>query len=153
MKLSALLSALGVAILFAWGFAVVVPRAPGGYVALLTIGTFGAGLFYGTPTARVLAYPWRNLHTWRPVAAWARTQSLARFLSRIGWTGLLGRSISSPGDLPTLRRQAVSALLSHAVSLVFHLVASGALLVASHWGWTLGCLGLGALVHGWPCLL
>lgn len=60
MTISSVFAALVTVLVLACGFVVVVPRSPGGYVGLVTAGTFGAGLFYGHPTQRLLAHQWRR---------------------------------------------------------------------------------------------
>lgn len=153
MKTSSVLAALVTVLALACGFVVVVPRSPGGYVGLVTAGTFGAGVFYGRPTQWLLAHQWRRtaLRSW--MIRWARPRSLARILDRVGWNRQVRRPIRSFTDLDPFRCDTAGSLVSHTVSLAIHLLAAVALTVSAHPWWALACLGLGLVVHGWPCLL
>lgn len=153
MKASSVVGAVVTAAVLAWGFVAIVPRSPGGYVALLTAGTFGAGVFYGRPAQRLLAHPWRCATRWATITRLARTRSRARILDQVGWNRQVRRPIRSFADLGPFRRDATGSLVSHAVSLAIHLLASIALALFAHPWWALGCSGLGLVLHGWPCLL
>ena len=153
MKISSVFAASVTVFALACGFVVVVPRSPGGYVGLVTAGTFGAGVFYGRPAQRLLAHQWRRTALRSLMIRWTRPRSLARVLDRVGWNRQVRRPIRSFADLDPFRADAAGSLVSHAVSLAIHLLAAAALTVSAHPWWALGCLGLGLVVHGWPCLL
>lgn len=153
MRPTGILGAVATAVVLAWGFAVMVPRTPGGYVALLAAGTFGMGAFYGRPTAAVLAHPWRRHHRLRRFAEASGTLRLSRLLTRLGWNGLIRRPVRGRADLPQLREDAVGALLSHTLSMVFHLVAALGLVLRGNPVWATAAVGLGLLLHAWPALL
>lgn len=153
MKTSSLLAALVTVLVLACGFVAVVPRSPGGYVGLVTAGTFGAGVFYGHPTHRLLAHQWPRTALRSSMFRWARPRLLARMLDRVGWNRQVRRPIRSFADLDPFRFDAAGSLVSHAASLAIHLLAAAALAVFAHPWWALGCLLLGLVVHGWPCLL
>ncbi len=153
MTISSVFAALVTVLVLACGFVVVVPRSPDGYVGLVTAGTFGAGVFYGRPTQRLLAHQWRRTALGSSMIRWTRPRSLARVLDRAGWNRQVRRPIRSFADLDPFRSDAAGPLVSHAVSLAIHLLATAALTVSAHPWWAMGCLGLGLVVHGWPCLL
>lgn len=117
MTISSVFAALVTVLVLACGFVVVVPRSPGGYVGLVTAGTFGAGLFYGHPTQRLLAHQWRRTALRSSMIRWARPRSLARMLERVGWNRHVRRPIGSFADLDPFRSDAAGSLVSHAVSL------------------------------------
>lgn len=153
MKASGVLGALLTVAVLAYGLAVIVPRSPGGYVGLVTAGTFGAGVFHGQPTQHLLDHPWRRTPLRSTIARWARPRSLARMLDRVGWNKQVRRPIRSFTDLDSFRSDATGALVSHAISLAIHLLAAAALAFSAHPWWSLGCAGLGLVLHGWPCIL
>ncbi|CAM3743628.1 hypothetical protein E4A47_11260 [Micrococcus flavus] len=153
MRPSALLGALAVAAVLAWGFAAITPASPGVYVAVLTAGTFGFGPVYGAPTDRLVDRPWRRLHRVGALARRLGTRWLAHELTVAGWNRRVRRPIRSRADVRAFRRDAVGALVSHTVSTAFHGAAAVALAVAGHPGWALVAVALGLLVHAWPALL
>lgn len=132
MKTSSVLAAVVTVLVLACGFVVVVPRSPGGYVGLVTAGTFGAGVFYGCPTQRLLTHQWRRTALLSSMICWARPRSLARMLDRVGWNRQVRRPIRSFADLDPFRSDAAGSLVSHAVSLVIHLLVVVALAVSTH---------------------
>lgn len=141
------------AALLTWGFVVMVPRTPGGYVLLLTVGTFGLGILCGHPSSSLTAHPWRRHRRLRRVAAVFQTRRLAQQLTRLRWNAAVRRPIRRRADLQPFRRDAVGALLSHTVSMGFHVVAAMGLAGVGHPWWSVATIALGAVVHGWPALL
>ena len=49
-------------------FVLMAPTAPGLFVGVLTVGTFGFGPFYGEPSRQLVDRPWRRDTRWRDLA-------------------------------------------------------------------------------------
>ena len=60
------------------------PTAPGLFVGVLTVGTFGFGPFYGEPSRQLVDRPWRRDTRWRDLARRVRTDWLSRQLGAVG---------------------------------------------------------------------
>lgn len=153
MRLSGLIGAVATAAALAWSFWSMATDAPALYVLVLTIGTFGAGIFYGKPTQALVDHPWRNRRRLRGLAQACGTRQLARLLTRIGWNRAVRRPIRGRSDLGPFREDAAGALLSHGISLVFHLVASAGLAAVGQAFWGVAALVLGFVLHAWSALL
>ncbi|MCS6711993.1 hypothetical protein JSY14_08160 [Brachybacterium sp. EF45031] len=134
-------------------FMLMAPTAPGLFVGVLTVGTFGFGPFYGEPSRQLVDRPWRRDRRTRALARRVRVDWLSRQLGAAGWNAAIRRRITGRDDLRRIRTVAVGALVSHAASAGLHVAAGAALAVVGHPVWGVIALALGALVHAWPALL
>lgn len=153
MTLRALLGLALAAVVLAWGFTAMATTAPGLFVGVLTVGTFGFGPFYGEPAPALVGRPWRRDRWARALARRVRVDWLSRQIGAAGWNAAIRRRITGHDDLRRIRTVAVGALVSHAASAGLHVTAGAALAVVGHPVWGVIALALGALVHAWPALL
>lgn len=126
--------------------------APALFTGVVTVGTFGAGIFYAVPTDRWVARPWRH-SIWRPVARRTHVATLTRVLSSTGWNRQVRHPIDGRGALQHHRATSAGALISHACSAAIHSVAAVALASLGEPVWAGACLALGLRLHVWPALL
>jgi len=119
-------------------FVLMAPTAPGLFVGVLTVGTFGFGPFYGEPSRQLVDRPWRRDTRWRDLARRVRTDWLSRQLGAVGWNAAISRRITGRADLRRIRTAAVGSLVSHAASAGLHAVAGVALAAVGHpvWAWS-----------------
>ena len=74
-------------------FVLMAPKAPGLFVGVLTVGTFGFGPFYGEPSRQLVDRPWRRDTRWRDLARRVRTDWLSRQLGAVGWNAAISLSL------------------------------------------------------------
>lgn len=134
-------------------FVLMAPTAPGLFVGVFTVGTFGFGPFYGEPSRQLVDRPWRRDTRWRDLARRVRTDWLSRQLGAAGWNAAISRRITGRADLRRIRTAAVGSLVSHAASTGLHAVAGVALAAVGHPIWGVVAVALGLVVHAWPALL
>lgn len=134
-------------------FVLMAPTAPGLFVGVLTVGTFGFGPFYGEPSRQLVDRAWRRDTRWRDLARRVRTDWLSRQLGAVGWNAAISRRITGRADLRRIRTAAVGSLVSHAASAGLHAVAGVALAAVGHPVWGVVAVALGLVVHAWPALL
>lgn len=91
-------------------FVLMAPTAPGLFVGVLTVGTFGFGPFYGEPSRQLVDRPWRRDTRWRDLARRVRTDWLSRQLGAVGWNAAISRRITGRADLRRIRTAAVGSL-------------------------------------------